>query len=117
MRLASHAVRRGVVTAILAASAGTALLVPIVARSREIERRAEMLNARLEADSAIRSGGESADFGRAAGTPREVFAWLREIEADPPREGFRIELAIDSSQGSATRLVAEVHRGRRENPR
>jgi hypothetical protein len=117
MRLSSRAVRRGVVTAILAASAGTALLVPIVARSREIERRAEIFNASLEGDSAIRSGGGSEYFRRVAGTPREVFAWLREIEADPPREGFRIELAIDSSQGSATRLVAEVHPGRRENPR
>jgi hypothetical protein len=111
------AARRGVAAAILAASAGGALLVPIVARSREIERRAEILNASLEADSGIRSGGVSEHFGRMAGTPREVFAWLRAIESDPPRGGFRVELSIDSSGGDATRLVAEVHPGRRENPR
>ena len=110
MRLPRSGIRR-VVIAALVASAGSALLAPLAARSREIERRAELLNSSFEPATPK----PPAAAARMEGTPREVFAWLRQIEMDPPRERFRVELAIESNQASATRLVAEVHPGRREN--
>jgi hypothetical protein len=100
---------RGFVAAVVAASAGGALLLPIAARSREIEARARIANARFDRTS-TRAGDDRHEHARRIeGTPRDVFAWLREIESAPPSAPFVIDLSIDRTSSGEPVLAAELH--------
>jgi hypothetical protein len=108
MRLVSRRLRREALAAIVVASAGVALLHPILERSREVEARSQALNARFDGNSAKTRGVGRGEGGRIEGSPREVFAWLRAIEAAPPSDAFRIDLSIVRTHGDEFALVAEL---------
>lgn len=99
---------------VLVALVAGAALLPIAARSREIESRARSLNASFPVAGDVHTVAERAPTQRFEGTPREVFAWLRGIEAAPPPSAFMVDLSIVPSPGEEPTLVAELHTGSRE---
>lgn len=113
MSLHASILRRGTPLALVALVAAAALL-PIAARSREIESRARSLNASFADGGVLHTAAERAATQRVEGTPREVFAWLRGIEAAPPTSAFTVDLSIVPSQGEEPTLVAELDTGSRE---
>ena len=116
MTFAAWSTRRSVLAAAVAAAAGSALLLPIASRSREIELRARSLNASLAAEGTRHGRAAPTSTRRFEGTPREVFAWLREIEAAPP-PAFTVELSIATSGAEEPTLVAALHEGNWEMDR
>lgn len=113
MSARASTLRRGMPPVLVALVAGAALL-PIAARSREIESRARLLNESFPDAGHVRTVADRPATQRVEGTPREVFAWLRGIEAAPPPSAFTVDLSIVPSPGEEPTLVAELHTGSRE---
>lgn len=111
MNVRTSMVLRRALTAFAVAATGTALLLPIAARSRDVERRARSLNASFVEAGGASTAADRRTTQRVEGTPREVFAWLREIEAAPPTGAFTIDLSIGPPEGEESTLVAELHSG------
>lgn len=95
---------------VVAIASASALLLPIARRSIEVEARAKAVNADLaRAVRDSRTAGEAPSRpARIEGPPREVFAWLRDLEASPP-ERLRLEVAVTRcAEGASPWLVAEL---------